>query len=63
MSEEGSMSEDRTTTRRVSDDGRRMIIVERWLDSQMSPPRWRSKSRHVNLKPGEIEYYRQKGDA
>jgi hypothetical protein len=54
------VSDERTTTRRLSDDGQRLIIVERWLDWQVSPPRWRSKNRHVKLKPGEVEYYRQR---
>lgn len=53
-------SDERTTTTRLSDDGRRLIIIERWLDRQMHPPRWRSKNRHLNLTPNEIEYYRQR---
>jgi hypothetical protein len=51
---------ERITTTRLSDDGRRPIIVERWLDRQVMPPRWRSKNRHIKLKPNEIEYYRQR---
>jgi hypothetical protein len=51
---------ERTETRRLSDDGRRLIIVTRWLDRQVSPPRWRSKNRHVKLTPGEVEYYRER---
>jgi hypothetical protein len=54
------MSDDeRTRTSRLSDDGKSIIIVTRWLDRQMSPPRWRSKNRHINLKPNEVDYYRQ----
>jgi hypothetical protein len=34
-------NEERRTTTRLSNDGTRLIIVERWLDRQMSPPRWR----------------------
>ena len=49
----------RTTQKRLSDDGKRLIIVERWLDQQVMPPRWRSKNRHVKLTPNEIVYYRQ----
>jgi hypothetical protein len=53
------LTEERTKTTRLSDDGERLIIVERWLDRQWEPPRWRSKNRHRNLKANEIEYYRQ----
>jgi len=49
---------ERTETRRPSDDGTRIVIVTRWLDRQMSPPKWRSKNRSVKLKPNEVEYYR-----
>jgi hypothetical protein len=49
----------RIETRWLSDDGKRIIIVTRWLDRQMSPQRWRSKNRHINLKPNEVDYYRQ----
>jgi hypothetical protein len=52
-------NDERTRTSRLSDDGKRIIIVTRWLDRQMSPPRWRSKNRHINLKPSEVDYYRQ----
>jgi hypothetical protein len=56
----GTMSHnERTQTTRLSDDGNRLIVIERWLDRQVDPPRWRSKNWHRNLKPGEIEYYRQ----
>lgn len=34
------MSGERTITKRVSDDGERLIIIERWLDRQHSPARW-----------------------
>jgi hypothetical protein len=54
------ITDDRTSTTRLSDDGRRLIIVERWLDWQVMPPRWRSKNRHIKLKPNEIEAYRQR---
>jgi hypothetical protein len=36
--------DERTRTERISDDGTHLIIVERWLDRQVSPPRWRSKN-------------------
>ena len=54
-----SENDERIETTRLSDDGRRLIIVTRWLDRQHAPPRWRSKNRHLKLKPNEIEYYRQ----
>jgi hypothetical protein len=54
--------DERTKTTRLSDDGTRLIIVERWLDQQMSPPRWRSKNWHRKLPPGDVEYYRQRHD-
>jgi hypothetical protein len=57
----GVLAERTETRRRVSDDGLRLIIVVRWLDRQVSPPRWRSKNRHVKLTPGEVEYYRERG--
>jgi hypothetical protein len=60
---EGAVMSDRTKTTRLSDDGKRLIIVERWLDRQHSPPRWRSKNRRRKLKPNEVEYYRQRGEA
>lgn len=52
---------ERTRRMRLSDDGRRLIIIEEWLDRQVEPPRWRSKNWHRKLTPGEIEYYRQRG--
>jgi excisionase family DNA binding protein len=55
----GTMSEERTETTRLSDDGTRLVIVTRWLDRQVSPPRWRSKNRTRKLNAGEIEYFRQ----
>ena len=56
-------SNERTETTYLSKDGKRLIIVTRWLDRQMSPPRWRSKNRHRKLRPNEIEYYRQRAKA
>jgi hypothetical protein len=50
---------ERIETRRLSEDGERIVIVTRWLDRQLSPPRWRSKNRHVKLKPNEMAYYRE----
>ncbi len=50
-------------TTRVSDDGTRLVIVTRWLDRQMSPPKWRSKNRTRKLTPGEIDYFRQRAPA
>jgi hypothetical protein len=35
---------DRERETRLSDDGERIIIVDRWLDRQVDPPRWRSKN-------------------
>jgi hypothetical protein len=29
---------------RVADDGQHIIVVERWLDRQVHPPKWRSKN-------------------
>jgi hypothetical protein len=52
---------ERSTTTRLSDEGLRLIIVERWLDRQVLPPRWRSKNRHRKLSPAGVEYYRQRG--
>jgi hypothetical protein len=49
---------ERTETRRLSDDGTRIVVVTRWLDRQMSPPRWRTKNRTRKLTRGEIDYYR-----
>jgi hypothetical protein len=58
--EEHAMSYDeRTETRYVSDDGQRLIVVTRWLDQQVSPPRWRSKNDHWKLRANEREYLRQ----
>jgi hypothetical protein len=61
--EEQMSYDERTKTVRVSDDGMREIVVERWLDRQMHPPRWRSKnySRKLSagkLSAGDIEYHR-----
>ena len=50
-------------TRRFSDDGERVIIVTEWLYRQVDPPRWRTKNRHLRVKPltrGEIEYLQQR---
>ena len=58
------MTDERTVTKRLSDDGTRIIVVTRWLDTQMMPPKWRSKNDSIKLKPNEIDYYRrQKQDA
>jgi hypothetical protein len=59
---EGDMNE-RTRTEYVYPDGTYKVVVERWLDRQVDPPRWRSKNYRVKLKqpkltPGEIEYLR-----
>lgn len=51
---------ERSTTTRLSDDGLRLIIVERWLDRQVLPPPWRSKNRHRELPPADVGYYRQR---
>jgi hypothetical protein len=57
----GAMSYDeRTRTTRVSDDGSRLVTVERWLDRQVSPPRWRSKNWTRKLNANDREYYRQR---
>lgn len=60
------MSDDeRQVTSRLSDDGTHLVIVERWLDRQWEPPRWRSKNRTQklpNLSAGDIEYHRQRAD-
>jgi hypothetical protein len=44
------MSDERTQTTRLSDDGEHLIIVERWLDQQHLPPRWRFKKWRRKLK-------------
>jgi hypothetical protein len=54
------MHDERTRTVRVSDDGTREVVTERWLDRQLSPPRRRTKSYTRKLNGGEIEYYRQR---
>ena len=53
----------RMTTTRLADDGEHLIIVERWLDTQWHPPRWRSKNRRRKLKPNEVAYYRARSQA
>jgi hypothetical protein len=50
-------SDGRTVERRLSNDGLRWIIVERWFDQQVSPPRWRSKNRHVLLSKADLAYH------
>jgi hypothetical protein len=55
--------DERTETKRLSNDGRRIIIVERWLDRQVDPPRWRSKNWHRNLSSADIQYLRDHPDA
>jgi hypothetical protein len=52
--------DERTRTTRLSNDGTRLIITERWLDQQVMPPRWRSKNWHRKPKANEIEYHRQR---
>lgn len=52
----------RTTTKRLAADGRHLVVVEEWLDRQVSPPRWRSKNYRLKLSPNEIEYYRQRSE-
>ena len=42
---------DRLETTRVSDDGTRLITVTRWIDRQVSPPKWRSKNQSRPLPP------------
>jgi hypothetical protein len=53
-------SEERTVERRLSKDGTRWVIVERWLDRQLVPPRWRSKNRTVRLSRGERLYFEER---
>lgn len=53
------MTNERTRTTRVSDDRTHIVFVERWLDRQMHPPRWRSKNWTKKLQPNEVEYFRQ----
>lgn len=52
--------DERTRTTRRSDNGEYLIVVERWLDRQVSPPRWRSKNWRRKLTReltrGEREY-------
>jgi hypothetical protein len=47
-------------TVRLSDDGTYEIVVERWLDRQWEPPRWRSKNYTRKLDAASVEYYRQR---
>jgi len=54
---------ERIETRRLSDDGKRIVIVTRWLDRQGTKPRWRSKNRTRKLTAGEIRYFQERGDA
>jgi hypothetical protein len=50
---------ERIETTYLSDDGQRLITVTRWLDRQsVRSGEWRSKNRHRNLKPNEVEYFR-----
>jgi hypothetical protein len=51
--------DERTRTERISDDGTRVIIVERWFDRQVSPPRWRSKNWHRKLSKADVLYLEQ----
>jgi hypothetical protein len=53
----GYSSGERTQSRRLSDDGRRIIVVERWLDRQTSPTRWRTRNWHRKLKANEVAYF------
>jgi hypothetical protein len=54
------MNSERETITRLSEDGRHLVIIERWLDRQVSPPRWRSKNRRRKLTRGEILYFAEK---
>jgi hypothetical protein len=53
---------ERTTSKRLAADGRHLVVVEKWLDRQVSPPRRRSKNYRLKLNPNEIEYYRQRAE-
>ena len=55
--------DERTRTRRVSKDGTRMVVIERWLDRQVSPPRRRSKNYTIKLTPGEIRYFQERDES
>jgi hypothetical protein len=57
----GNGTDERIETRRLSDDGTRIVIVTRWLDRQVLPPKWRSKNRTRKLTPGEIRYFQERG--
>ena len=49
--------------RRLSDDGQRWIVVERWLDTQVQPPKWRSRNSHYPLTKSELLYFaKRNGD-
>ena len=45
--------------RRLSDDGQRWIVVERWLDTQVQPPKWRSRNRNYPLTKSEAPVLRR----
>jgi len=54
---------ERTETRKFSKDGTRLVIVTRWLDRQVHPPKWRTKNRTQKLSAGEREYVRQRRES
>ena len=54
---------ERTVTARLGRHGDRLVIVERWLDRQCSPPRWRSKNRTLKLNRNEISDFREMEEA
>jgi hypothetical protein len=59
----GNDTGERIETRRLSDDGKRIVTVTRWLDGQVSPPRRRSKNRTRKLTAGEIRYFEERGES
>ena len=59
--EERSNSE-RLVYRRLADDNQHWIVIERWLDWQVYPPRWRSKNYRLRLTNSETSgYWRRPG--
>ena len=46
--------------RRLSDDGQRWLVVERWLDTQVQPPKWRSRNSDYPLTKSELLYFAER---
>ena len=51
---------ERIVSRRLADDREHWVVLTRWLDRQVEPPRWRAKNERLRLTREELAYYAER---